>query len=57
MNCLNCGYVSDLIRSWSLEGTIKRFRKCSKCGHKFFTYEVPEDELKGTTFGEVFFDD
>ena len=46
MNCYLCNNVTNLIRSWGMEGTVRRFRECPNCGNKFFTYEIPEEMLK-----------
>ena len=58
MNCTRCGHISNLTQSWSLDGTVKRYRKCPKCDHKFFTYEIPEESLTtATSFVDAFFND
>jgi transcriptional regulator NrdR family protein len=50
MNCEKCDSVSNLMGSESLRHTIRRMRTCPRCGHKFFTYEIPESQIE--TAGE-----
>ena len=58
MNCIHCGHISNLVQSWAVAGTVKRHRKCPKCGKNFFTYEIPEGALNSaTSFVDQFFDD
>lgn len=46
MNCEKCGNLSNLIDSDNLQITVRRWRFCPKCNHKFHTYEIPSKSLK-----------
>lgn len=45
--CADCGHtVSKVIDSrYNENGIIKRRRKCEKCGFRWNTYEIAEDDL------------
>jgi|TARA_E500000318_G_C3508467_1_gene191341 transcriptional regulator NrdR family protein len=40
VNCIKCGKKSKVYNSRPHQNTIKRHRKCLKCGHKYATLEV-----------------
>lgn len=46
MNCLKCGSKSKVIdnrkRKWSMYNRLRRRRECTKCKHRFTTYEYYE---------------
>jgi transcriptional regulator NrdR family protein len=46
MQCSRCGNITNLKQSWAMEITVRRFRECPKCKNKFFTYEIPEQNIK-----------
>lgn len=45
MKCVKCDSLSNLMGSESIGHTVRRLRICSKCGHKFLTYEIPQRGL------------
>ena len=42
MNCNVCGNITNLVASQGMGNTVRRWRKCPKCGNKFYTYEFPD---------------
>lgn len=45
MNCPKCSGKSEVSDSRPKDGTVRRRRKCLKCGHKYTSYEVDVSTL------------
>lgn len=46
MDCLNCGGKTKVIDTAGDQTGTYRCRKCTKCGHKFYTVEVPHSSAQ-----------
>lgn len=46
MDCLNCGGKTKVIDTAGDKTGTYRCRKCTKCGHKFYTAEVPHSSAQ-----------
>lgn len=45
--CPVCGGEQvKVYNSREISGVLKRFRECIKCGHRFCTYEIAEDDAE-----------
>ena len=45
MNCPSCGSpILIVVDSRAVPGSIRRRRECTKCSHRFTTYEVYEKQ-------------
>lgn len=45
--CPVCGGEQvKVYNSREISGVLKRFRECIKCGHRFCTYEIAEDDAQ-----------
>lgn len=50
MKCTKCGIVDHkgkVLYTTPYKNTLRRTRKCSCCGHKWYTYEATEPEYLG----------
>ena len=45
MKCPKCKNVTNLRGSETVGSTIRRMRVCPKCGHRFLTYEVTQEDM------------
>ena len=58
MKCPKCGHdVLACIETRPSGETIRRRRKCLKCGHRFSTFEISFDEYYGLKNSELFLED
>lgn len=58
MKCPKCGSTSlSCIDSRPINETIRRRRKCMKCGQRFSTYEIRTEDYYGLKIIETLLDD
>lgn len=57
MICPRCGEGRAVVKDTRDAecGKVKRFRKCDKCGHRFHTYEIAEDEYEDIVFDAAWY--
>ena len=46
MNCVECGSTKTQVSNGRpIRGMMRRTRTCKECGHRFYTWEIADEDL------------